>query len=148
MTPFVVDSSVVFKWYRQPGDEDYVAQAVSILERHLHGDFEIHVPDLLFYELGNILRFKEGLVSKDGLTILRETFALALQIHSIGYFLAEEALRFSQKHDITFYDASFVALSYLLQASFITADRKLFEKIKTLPTAMFLGNLSRLDGLS
>ena len=48
MTPFVVDSSVVFKWYRQTGDEDYVPQAVSILERHLHGEIEIHVPDLLF----------------------------------------------------------------------------------------------------
>ena len=105
MTPFVVDSSVVFKSYRQPGDEDYVPQAVSILERHLHGDLEIHVPDLLFYELGNILRLKESLVSKDALTILRETFALALQIHPIDLPLSEEAFRFAREHDITFYDA-------------------------------------------
>lgn len=142
MTPFVVDSSVVFKWYRQPGDEDYVPQAVSVFERHLQGDIEIHVPDLLFYELGNILWLKETLVSKDALAILRETFALALQIHVIDLPLSEEAFRFARKHDITFYDASFVALSYLLDASFITADKKLFAKIKTLPTAIFLGNLS------
>ena len=141
MTPFVVDSSVVFKWYRQPGDEDYVPQAVSILERHLQGEIEIHVPDLLFYELGNILRLKEALVSRDALTILRETFALALQIHPIDPLLTEEAFRFARQHDITFYDASFVALSHLLDASFITADRKLFAKVKTLPTAIFLGNL-------
>ncbi len=141
MTSLVVDSSVVFKWYRQPGDEDYVPQAVSILERHLHGDIEIHVPDLLFYELGNILRLKESLVSKDALTILRETFALALQIHPIDLPLSEEAFRFAREHDITFYDASFVALSHLLQASFITADKKLFANLKSLPTAIFLGNL-------
>jgi predicted nucleic acid-binding protein len=141
MTSLVVDSSVVFKWYRQPGDEDYVPQAVSILERHLHGDIEIHVPDLLFYELGNILRLKESLVSKDALTILRETFALALQIHPIDPLLSEEAFRFAREHEITFYDASFVALSHLLQASFVTADKKLFAKVKTLPTAIFLGNL-------
>jgi len=141
MTSFVVDSSVVFKWYRQPGDEDYVPQAVSILERHLHGDLEIHVPDLIFYELGNILRFKERFVSKDALTILNETFALALQIHPIDLLLCEEAFRFAREHDITFYDASFVALSHLLDASFITADKKLFAKVKTLPTAIFLGNL-------
>ena len=102
MILYVVDTSVVFKWYRQPGDEDYVSQAVSILERHLHGDVEIHVPDLLFYELGNILRFKETFVSKDALTILRETFALALQIHSINPLLAEDAFRFTREHDITF----------------------------------------------
>jgi predicted nucleic acid-binding protein len=141
MTSLVVDSSVVFKWYRQPGDEDFVPQAVSILERHLHGDLEIHVPDLLFYELGNILWLKETLVSRDALTILRETFALALQIHPIDLLLSEEAFRFAREHDITFYDASFVALSHLLQASFITADKKLFAKVKTLPTAIFLGNL-------
>jgi len=141
MTSLVVDSSVVFKWYRQPGDEDYVPQAVSILERHLHGDLEIHVPDLLFYELGNILRFKERFVSKDALTILKETFELALQIHPIDLLLSEEAFRFAREHNITFYDASFVALSHLLDASFITADKKLFAKVKTLPTAIFLGNL-------
>jgi predicted nucleic acid-binding protein len=142
MTPYVVDSSIVFKWYRQPGDEDYVPQAVSILEHHLHGDLEIHVPDLLFYELGNILRFKETLVSKDALTILRETYALALQMHSIGLLLAEETFRFAREYDVTFYDASFVALSHLLQASFITADKKLSAKTRTLPTVIFLGNLS------
>src|SRR4030042_3329259 len=138
MTPFIVDSSVVFKWYRQPGDEDYVPQAVSMLEGHLHGDLEIHVPDLLFYELGNILRSKETLVSKDALTILSETFALALQIHPIDLLLSEEAFRFAREHDITFYDASFVALSHLLDASFITADKRLFAKVKTMPTAVFL----------
>ena len=142
MTPFVVDSSVVFKWYRQTGDEDYVSQAVSILERHLHGEIEIHVPDLLFYELGNTLRLKETLASKDALTILRETFALSLQIHPIDLSLSEEAFRFARERDLTFYDASFVALAHLLDASFITADKKLFSKLKTMPTTIFLGGLS------
>jgi len=142
MTACVVDSSIVFKWYRQSGDEEYVPQALSILERHLHGDCEVHVPDLLFYELGNILRFKETLVSADPLTILRETFALDLQIHPIDLLLSEEAYRFAREYDITFYDASFVALSYLLQVPFITADKKLFAKLKSLPPAIYLGNIS------
>jgi len=141
MTRHVVDSSVVFKWYRQPGDEEYVPQAVSILEEHLQGNSEIHVPDLLFYELGNILRFKESLVSKDALMILQETFALGLHTYSVDLLLAKEAFRFARRYDITFYDAAFVALSYLLQASFITADKKLFAKIQTLPAVLFLGNL-------
>ncbi len=142
MIPCVVDSSVVFKWYRQPGDEEHVRQAVSILDHHLQGDFEIHVPDLLFYELGNILRFKESLASSDALSILRETYALALRVHPIEVPLAEETFRISREQDITFYDASFVALSRLVQASFITADKKLFAKVQALPGVMFLGDLS------
>ena len=141
MTRYVVDSSVAFKWYRQPGDEEYVPQAVSILENHLQGNSEIHVPDLLFYELGNILRFKESLVSKDPLTILQETFALALRIYPVDLLVAEEAFRFAHRYDITFYDAAFIALSYLLQASFVTADKKLLAKVQTLPGVLFLGNL-------
>ena len=142
MTSFVVDSSVVFRWYRQTGDEDYVPQAVSILERYLHGEIETHVPDLLFHELGNILRLKETLVSKDAFTILRETFALSLLTHLIDLALSEEAFRFARGRDLTFCDASFVALARLLDASFITADKKLFLKLKTMPTAIFLGSLS------
>lgn len=141
MTLFVVDSSVFFKWYRQPGDEEYVPQAVSNLGGHLLGNFEIHVPDLLFYELGNILPFKETQVSHDALIILKETFALALQIHSIDLLLAEETFCFAQKYNITFYDASFVALSYLLPALFITADRELFRKIQSILGVTFLNNV-------
>jgi predicted nucleic acid-binding protein len=131
-----------FKWFRQPGDEEYVPQAVWLLERYLNGDFEIHVPDLLFYELGNILLFKESSVSKDALTILNETYALDLQIHPIDLMLAEETYRIARKHHITFYDSSFVALAYLLHASFITADKKLLSKIQTLPKVTFLPNLT------
>ncbi len=141
MTPLVVDTSVVFKWYRQQGDEDYVSQSATILERHLHGDLEIHVPDLLFYELGNILHIKGGLASKDPLTILKETFRLDLWMHPIDLPLAEEAYQVSRKYGITFYDASFIALSHLLDSSFITADRKLFEKMQPHPRIIFLGDI-------
>jgi hypothetical protein len=35
-----------------------------------------------------------------------------------------------------------VALFHLLDASFITADKKVFSKLKSIPTAIFLGSLS------
>lgn len=139
MNPYIVDSSVVFKWYRQPGDEDYVQKAITILDGHLNGDLEIHVPDLLVYELGNILRFKEDLASKDGITILRDTFMLGMMIHAIDLPFAEEALRLAKQYDITFYDASFVALSHTINCPFITADKKLYARIKSFPKTHFLG---------
>lgn len=139
MNPYIVDSSVAFKWFRQTGDEDYVQKAVTILDGHLSGDLEIHVPDLLVYELGNILRFKEDLASKDGVAILRDTFMLGIMIHAIDLPFAEEALRLAKQYGITFYDASFVALSHILDGPFITADKKLYIKIKSFPKTHFLG---------
>lgn len=137
----VVDSSVAFKWCRQHHEEEYVPQAITILENHLSGNLEIHVPDLLIYELGNILRFKEDLSSESAISILRKTLLLEIKIHAIDLHLAEEAYRLARKYTITFYDAAFIALSHILGCPFITADRKLCMKTKSFPRAKFLGSL-------
>jgi len=57
--PLVVDASVAFKWSRKEGEEEYISEALAVLNDHLAGNVEIHAPDLLLYELGNILCFKE-----------------------------------------------------------------------------------------
>jgi len=141
MNLYVIDTSVAFKWCRQPGEEAYVAQAIGILESHLMGRCEIHVPDLLFYELGNILIFKEDLASESALAIIRKTFLLEINVHPLDLGFAEEAFRLAKKYAITFYDGSFLALSHGLNCPFITADKKLFLKIKSLPRAEFIGSL-------
>jgi len=137
----VLDSSVVFKWYRQPGDEHYVSEAVTILENHLNGEIEIHVPDLLVYELGNILIFKENISSESAIQILENTFLLEIIIHPPSSVLMESAYQLAKKYAVTFYDASFLALSQLLDSPFVTADKKLFTKIKSIPKTSFLGLL-------
>ena len=43
--------------------------------------------------------------------------------------------------DITFYDAYFIALAKELDYNFVTADEKLFDKIKKLKFAKLLKNL-------
>jgi predicted nucleic acid-binding protein len=141
MNPCVVDSSVAFKWYRQPGEEDHVNEATTLLENHLRGKLEIHIPDLLIYELGNILRFKEGLASESAASIMRKTFSLQLEIHPINLACAEKALLIAEKCGITFYDASFLALSDILDCPFITADKKLHARIESFPNRKFIGNL-------
>ncbi|UCB44752.1 MAG: type II toxin-antitoxin system VapC family toxin [Spirochaetota bacterium] len=136
----VVDTSVVFKWYRQPDDEDHVLKALSILEKHLNGELLIHVPDLLFYELGNILRFKEDNLLENPILILRNTFLLGLTIHPLESLLSEVAFDLAKKYEITFYDASFMALSQILDVTFVTADKKLYGMIESFPGIELLAN--------
>jgi predicted nucleic acid-binding protein len=133
MNPVVVDTSVVFKWYRQTGQEEHVPQALAVLNDHLDGRIAVNAPDLLIYELGNLLSLKRQFVSDPPIAILRRTLLLDLKIHPLDQLLAERTLAVSERYGVTYYDASFLALASLLRCSFITADRKLYRSASSFP---------------
>lgn len=141
MNPCVVDTSVVFKWSRKEGEEAYISQALAVLNDHLDGNVEIHAPDLLLYELGNILSFKEGAASEQAVSILRDTLLVGLNIYPVDLSLAREAFNVVRQYRVTFYDASFLALSRLLDCPFVTADKKLYIKAHSFPKLKLLSDL-------
>jgi hypothetical protein len=65
MTPLVLDTSVIFKWSRQPHEEPLVPQALALLDQYLSGETDIRVPELLFYELGNTIKQKRHLTAHE-----------------------------------------------------------------------------------
>ena len=140
MKPVVVDTSVVFKWYRQTGDEEHVPQALEVLHDHLDGNLVVNAPDLLVYELGNLLSLKRQFVSEPVLQILRKTLRLDLRIHAIDQPLAERALAAAERYGVTFYDASFLALAAVLRCPFISADKKLCRNASAFPKIIALEN--------
>lgn len=142
MTPLVLDTSVIFKWSRQPHEEPLVPQALVLLEQYLSGETEIRIPELLFYELGNTIKHKRHLLYGSEQTILRNIFALGLTVHRLDMTLAQEALRIALAHDLTFYDATFIALAQSVRCDFITADRKLYQKLRARPFVRFLGDVN------
>lgn len=142
MTPVVLDTSVIFKWSRQPHEEPLVPQALVLLDKYLSGEIEIHVPDLLFYELGNTIKQKRHLLQGSEGTILRDVFTLGLTVHRLDMTLAQETLRTALEHDVTFYDATFIALAQSVRCNLITADRKLHQKLRTHPFVRFLGDVN------
>lgn len=141
MTPVVLDTSVIFKWSRQPSEEPLVPQALVLLDQYLNGEIEIHVPDLLFYELGNTIKQKRDLLQGNAETILRDVFALGLTVHTLDIDVAASTLRMALHYDATFYDAAFVALAESVRCHLITADRKLHQQLRTLPFVRFLGDV-------
>lgn len=141
MTLLVLDTSVVFKWCRQPSEEPLVPQALVLLDQYLNGEIEIHVPDLLFYELGNTIKRKNDLLQGNAETILRDVFALGLTVHTLESTVATSTLRMALRYDATFCDVTFVALAESIRCNLITADRKLHQKLRTLPFVRFLGDV-------
>jgi len=137
---WVVDTSVAFKWSRQEGEEEHIDQALAVLNDHLAGRLEIHAPDLLVYELSNILSLKESTASQKPVAVLKNTLLLGTTIHPIDRPLAEAAFTIARQYRVTFYDASFLALSRLLDCPLVTADNKLYTKARSFPKLTLLAH--------
>lgn len=131
----ILDASVVIKWFVQ---ENGWNDAVEFKEKLLKGLEEIAVPDLLVYEVINVLRFKRG-VSEEGInSILPSLFNLGLEIIFPTEKLMRDALHLSFVTDLSIYDSVYLALANELDAPVITVDKRIlrqaepFAKVQTL----------------
>jgi predicted nucleic acid-binding protein len=132
----VLDASVVLKWIFD--DEDGADPAARLKDAHVAGQDIVAVPDLLFYEIGNVLatktRFSEAAIA--------EAFSLlwdfSLERFDLGLDAFQGGLALSRKYKITLYDAAYIELSRRLKCTFVTADKKLYEKVKSIKSVDLL----------
>jgi predicted nucleic acid-binding protein len=125
VTLWVLDSSVVIKWFIPEADRP------AALELRTSGA-AFAAPDLLFVESANILwkLVKRGEIEPDRATaIIEEIAAASWNVHA-NQSLARDAIDLALASGASAYDASYVALAMRLNTSCITADRKLVEKLR------------------
>ncbi|MGH2350300.1 MAG: type II toxin-antitoxin system VapC family toxin [Chloroflexota bacterium] len=141
----VPDTSVVLKWYLHR-DEPEREQALTLRRAYLKATLRLMVPDLLFYEVANVLRYKPGWDSARVSQAVASLFALKLDIVPVTDGLLQRAVALAFDHDIAVYDAAFVALAQDVGAHYVTADRKLARKLAKFGTIHSLTTLP-LNGL-
>ncbi len=128
MSVFVVDASVVIKWFIPEVDS-------AAARRLLDQDHTYFAPDLLFAEMANITwkKVRAGHLSptqgerlmSDFETIAVETVscrALARDAHSLALTTGRSA-----------YDALYLALAVRLDTQMITADERLVNAVGAIP---------------
>jgi len=135
----VLDASVIYKWY---ADEDNSDKANKILEDYKSGKIEVSIPDLLILELSNALKFNPKITSSEINEIIDNIYALELNIIIPTIELIKSAVKLSYDYEITIYDAIYLALAKDLEFEFITADKKLYNKIEDVKFVKLLGNLT------
>jgi predicted nucleic acid-binding protein len=132
----VLDASVVLKWILD--DEDGGSRAARLKDAHVAGHEIVAVPDLLFYEISNVLATKTRLSE----AAVAEAFSLLwdfyLERFDFGLEEFQGSLTLARKYKITLYDAAYVELSRRLKCTFVTADKKLYEKVKNIKTVQLL----------
>lgn len=128
----VADTSVILKWFLHK-EEPERKQALALRQAYLEGRVQLLVPDLLLYEVANVLRYKPGWDTTRVAQALHSLLALKPQVVPVSLALLQRAVGLAYKYDIAVYDASFVALAEESNAYFITADQKMIRRLKRLP---------------
>jgi predicted nucleic acid-binding protein len=122
----VLDASVVLGWLlREP-----VPTAMErLLDDHVTGRVPAAAPELLRYEVGNVLACGAGLGADAARSGHERFLALEVQTFALGDEEYHAAFDLALAHGITVYDASYVALARALGARFATADRRLAQRL-------------------
>ncbi len=125
----VIDASVAVKIFIP---EVFSAEAQEIFTRFgSENDAELIVPDFFFIECANVFWKwvqRSAYPSKGAKEHLRDLTSLDLTIIP-AQVLADDALEIALKHQITAYDACYLAAAAQLQLPLLTADEKLATKV-------------------
>lgn len=126
MEKIILDASVVIKWFiEEDGDKKAIGYLNLIKERKIY----LIVPQLLFYELGNILLSKNASI-KDVICIITELNSLPIKQEDVGHPYFKKVFKNAEEMTLSFYDASYVTLMQVENCEFITADKRLYEKVR------------------
>ena len=125
----VVDASVVLKW--QLDDEEYIPQATALRnDFYALGAVKAIAPHLLFYEVMNgILTAtrRKRLDSDKALKALDNLAGLGVELKGVA---AERVLGLALDHNLSAYDAAYLALAESEACELWTGDRAFYQAIK------------------
>jgi predicted nucleic acid-binding protein len=125
----VLDASIILKLIFEEQDTPLVLQ---LRENHITGEEKIAAPELLYYELANVLATKVTIPVKNASSALTAIFNLEIETFTLGVEEFLSSISVSRKYKISVYDASYMILAERLSCDFITADVQLFRKTKDL----------------
>jgi len=100
----LLDSSVVLKWFRR--DEVWRDVALQLRQAYIEGRMLIYVPDLLTYEIANVLRYKPDLSQGQVQAALNSLYDMQIRIVNGSREMIKEAIHLAYLYDVTVYDAA------------------------------------------
>jgi predicted nucleic acid-binding protein len=125
---FVVDASVVVKWFVPEMYSDAARRLLALPHEYV-------APDLLFAETANTIWKKvrrEELTAEEGRKLVADIGRIAVETVSCRA-LAEDAHALANATGRTAYDSMYVALAVRLHTRAITADKRLEAALKRIP---------------
>lgn len=138
MKNVVIDTSVIVKLLNDQ-QEKYTKQANKVLLDAQKGKISLFAPELSRYEIGNAI-LKKKLDMPFAQDTLEIAYDLPIQLIEETYKLACQTYEIAMESNITYYDASFIALAKKYGATLVTDNIKHQGKvlaIKVIPLAKY-----------
>ena len=132
----VLDASVILKWIFS--NEEGGNEALRWKNDHASRHETVAVPDLLFYEVANVLATKSRLGKEASAEAFSVLWDFNLECFDFGRDEFLSAISLSAEYEISLYDAAYIELAVRLNCSFVTADKKLYGKTRMLKTVALL----------
>lgn len=131
----VIDTSIIVKWF---SEEKFTEEALKIREK-IRNKEEVGVfPDLLLYELSNALRYNPNFGEDDVKKAIKSILEMDMEIINLNSDILNDSISLAFQNDITIYDSSYIALARELDVELVTADKKLYKKVKGFDRVNFI----------
>ena len=126
MSRFVVDASVAVKWLVPEVHADAA-------RRILNPDNELLAPDLIWAEVGNVIwkKWRRGEVPGHAAGDLLQDFHRYPVQTFASHALMTTAWDLAERYSRSFYDSLYLALAASAECPLVTADLKLYNRLKT-----------------
>ena len=118
----ILDASVILKWLIPEADSE---KALVFRDRHLSGEEHIGVPSLLFYEVANVIRYKQDLPDEELIDLYDIFGSMELIATNPSFQEMEETMIYARQKGISVYDATYVVLARRLGCDLVSADERL-----------------------
>lgn len=138
---FVVDASVVAKWFSTGEAND--AEARALKDSYVGGRVDLCAPDLLFFEVANSIWKNPRIKTKTAVSLVGTLVGLAPRLLNPDVWVAEEAMVLARKSKLTFYDTVYLALARSLSSVLITSDREQLSAAEGYTKALSLSAISQ-----
>lgn len=138
----VVDASVAAKWYLP--DEPDTATALRVLHEFEANRIQLTAPTQILYEVPSVIIMATRQVAPrlsldDARQAVDDFLDLGIRVETdIG--LLHDTYQLSVALDVVFYDAAYLALAHRRGVRLITADRRLYQRMRHLPEALWIGD--------
>jgi len=119
----IVDASIIIKWFANEEDSD---KAIRLRDKHINEEISIVVPELVFLETVNGLKYKKlerSVLEK----AKKDLWNIQLEIFYLDEFLINKAINASIEYNLSIYGAVYAALAQIHGAPLITVNEKLLK---------------------